>query len=100
MSYCRSVTFSIAAIAIAMAPGKAVWGAEPPSRKLDNELQNAIADGCSSGPRNVIITDKDGYRSGMSKTLKALVDKVKAEFRSINAVAAVFHCDDLIALAR
>src|SRR5688500_406053 len=100
MTYCLSVTFSIAAIAIAMAPGKAVWGAEPPSRKLDKELQNAIADGCSGGPRNVIITVKDGYRSGTSKSLKAHGDKVKAEFRSINAVAAEVHCDDLIALAR
>jgi serine protease AprX len=100
MAQCRFITFSIAAIAIAMAPGKAVWGAEPPSRKLDKALQNAIAEGCSGGPKNVIITVKDGYRSGMGKSLKAHGDKVKAEFKSINAVAAEVHCDDLIALAR
>ena len=91
--------------ALMVAPGKAVWGAERHSHKpdhsskLDHVLQNAIADGCSGGPQQVIITVKSGYRKGMSDTLKAHGDKVKGEFKSINAVAAKVHCYDLETLA-
>jgi serine protease AprX len=84
---------------LAIASGKAVWGEELPKRKLDKALQTYIADGCSGGPKRVIISVKSGYRKGMGDSLKAHGDKVKAELKSIDAVAAEVHCDDLEALA-
>ena len=93
------LSYALLATAIAVVPGKAVWGGELPNHKLDNVLQGAIADRCSGGPRKVIISVKSGYRKGMGDSLKAHGDKVTAEFKSINAVAAEVHCDDLEALA-
>ena len=95
----RYVCHALAAIAIAAAPGKAVWGGELPNHKLDTVLQSAIADGCSGGPKDVIISVRNGYRKGMGDSLRAHGDKVKAEFKSIDAIAAEVHCDDLTALA-
>src|SRR5688572_9206211 len=99
MTPSRFVSHALVAAAIAVAPGKSVWGGELPNQKLDKVLQNAIANGCSGGPRRVIISVKSGYRKGMGDSLKAHGDKVTAEFKSIDAVAAEVHCDDLEALA-
>jgi hypothetical protein len=95
----RYLRHAIVLTAIAVAPGKAVWGQERPSQKLDTHLQEAVADGCPGGTRQVIISVKSGYRSGMGDSLKAHGDTVKAEFKSIDAVAAEVHCDDLDVLA-
>src|SRR5687768_17885075 len=100
MTLSRFVCHALVATAIAVAPGKAVWGGELPKQKLDKVLQNAIANGCSGGPRKVIISVKSGYRKGMGDSLKAHGDKVTAEFKSIDAVAAEVHCDDLDELAK
>ena len=93
----KYLSHALVAIAIAVAPGKAVWGKERPipSGKLDKHLQAVVADGCSGGLKRVIISVKSGYRKGMSDSLKAHGDKVKGEFKSIDAVAAEVHCDDL-----
>ena len=95
----RCVSFAITVLAIVVVSGKAVWGEERPNRKLDRVLQEAIANGCKGGPQRVIISVESGYRKGMGDSLKAHGDKVKAEFKSIDAVAAEVHCDDLEALA-
>ncbi len=97
----RYLSHALVAIAIAVAPGKAVWGKERPipNGKLDKHLQAVVTDGCSGGSRRVIISVKSGYRKGMGDALKAHGDKVKGEFKSIDAVAAEVHCDDLGALA-
>ena len=98
----RYLTVGITVLAIVVVSEKAVWGEERPgrpNRKLDHALQDAVASGCKGGPRRVIISVKSGYRKGMGDSLKAHGDKVKAEFKSIDAVAAEVHCDDLEALA-
>src|SRR5688572_12435534 len=95
----RHVFRTILITIVFIASGKAVWGQELPKRKLDEALQTYIADGCTGGPKSVIISLKSGFRKGMGDSLKAHGDKVKAEFKSIDAVAAEVHCDDLEALA-
>jgi subtilisin family serine protease len=95
----RSLSRTILAVIVAIAPGKTVWGEEAPQGKLDKALQSYVAAGCPGGPQRVIISVKSGYRKGMGDSLKAHGDKVKAEFKSIDAVAAEVHCDDLDALA-
>ena len=99
MTISFSLRFALVATAVAIAPGKAVWGQEHPKKKLDTSLQQVVQDGCSGGPRNVIIRVKSGYRKGMRDSLSAHGDGVNAELKSIDAVAAEVHCDDLPALA-
>src|SRR5688572_24957402 len=96
----RFFSHAIVAIAIAVAPGKAVWGKERPTQKLDKQLQEAVAHGCSGGREQVIISVKSGFRRGMGDSLRAHGDKVNREFKSIDAVSAEVHCDDLEALAK
>ena len=96
----RILCRALVAVIIAIVPGKWVWGQERPARKLDREVEQLIAQGCSAGSRNVIITVQTGYRQGLGDSLKAHGDKVKSEFASIDALAAEVHCDDLADLAR
>src|SRR5687767_11464872 len=96
----RYLCHAIVAISTVVTPGKAVWGTELPNRKLDKQLQAAIAEGCSGGSERVIISVKSGYRTGMGDSLKAHGDNVEREFPSINAIAAQVHCDDLEPLAK
>ena len=95
----RVVCHALAAFAIAIAPGKTVWGQDYPDRKLDKKLQEAVANGCSGGALRVIIGVKSGYRKGMRDSLESHGDKVNSEFKSIDALAAEVHCGDLEDLA-
>src|SRR5688572_23334826 len=95
----RVVCHALAAFAIAIAPGKTVWGQDRPDRKLDKKLQEAVANGCSGGPLRVIIGVKSGYRKGMRDSLESHGDKVNSEFKSSDALAAEVHCGDLEDLA-
>lgn len=90
---------ALVAITIGIVPGKAVWGQEPPARKLDRQVERSIAQGCPGGSTNVIISVRSGYRKELGDSLKTHGGKVKGEFRSIDALAAEVDCDDLADLA-
>ena len=66
--------------------------------KLDESLRESVERGCV-GTQSVIITTKPGYRQSLRDSLAAHGDVIKGEFPSLEAIAAVVHCDDLATIA-
>jgi serine protease AprX len=65
--------------------------------KLDESLRESLARGCV-GTQPVIIRTKPGYRQAVRDSLSAHGDFIKGEFPSLNAIAAIVHCEDLTTL--
>jgi serine protease AprX len=95
----HTLRFAVVLTAIAVVPGKAVWGENTASRKLDRALQTAVGGNCSGDSISVIIRVEDGQRKRLRDSLSAHGRKVRAEFSSIDALAAEVGCEDLKPLA-
>jgi serine protease AprX len=81
----------------ALAVPGAVYAQAAADAKLDESLRESVERGCV-GSQPVIIRTKPGYRQAVRDSLTAHGDLIKGEFPSLNAIAAVVHCDDLSTL--
>jgi serine protease AprX len=81
----------------ALAVPGAAYAQTPTDTKLDESLREAVERGCV-GTQPVIIRTKRGYRQAVRDLLTAHGDVIKGEFPSLEAIAAVVHCEDLSTL--
>ncbi len=81
----------------ALAVPGAAYAQAAPDAKLDESLRESVERGCV-GTQPVIIRTKRGYRQAVRDSLTAHGDVIKGEFPSLDAIAAVVHCDDLSTL--
>ena len=88
------MALGISALAV---PG-AAYAQAAPDVKLDESLRESVERGCI-GTQPVIIRTKPGNRQAVRDSLTAHGDLIKGEFPSLEAIAAVVHCDDLSTLA-
>ena len=91
----RQLAMALGITAMAV-PGTA-YAQSTPDAKLDESLREAVERGCV-GTQPVIIRTKPGYRQALRDSLQAHGDVVKGEFPSLDAIAAVVHCADLLTL--
>jgi serine protease AprX len=92
----KQIVMALGLTALA-APG-AVYAQGTPDAKLDESLRESVERGCV-GTQPVIIRTKPGYRQAVRDALTAHGDLIKGEFPSLEAIAAVVHCEDLSMLA-
>ena len=68
------------------------------SQKIDENLAQAISNGCGTS-QPVIIRTVPGYRALLRQALEAHGDTIKADHQSIHAISVDLHCADLQVLA-
>jgi serine protease AprX len=81
----------------ALAVPGAAYAQAAPDAKLDESLRESVERGCV-GTQPVIIRTKRGYRQAVRDSLTAHGDVIKGEFSSLEAIAAIVHCEDLATL--
>ena len=91
----KQIVMALGVTALAV-PG-AAYAQAAPDAKLDESLRESVERGCV-GTQPVIIRTKRGYRQAVRDSLTAHGDVIKGEFPSLDAIAAVVHCDDLSTL--
>ena len=91
----KQIVMALGVTALAV-PG-AAYAQAAPDAKLDESLRESVERGCV-GTQPVIIRTKPGYRQAVRDSLAAHGDLIKGEFPSLDAIAAVVHCEDLSTL--
>jgi serine protease AprX len=81
----------------AMAVPGSAYAQSTPDAKLDESLRESVERGCV-GTQPVIIRTKPGHRQALRDSLETHGDVIKGEFPSLDAIAAVVHCEDLSTL--
>src|SRR5688572_26238898 len=77
----------------AMAVPGSAYAQSTPDAKLDESLRESVERGCV-GTQPVIIRTKPGHRQALRDSLESHGDVIKGEFPSLDAIAAVVHCED------
>jgi serine protease AprX len=69
----------------------------PHRNKIDKALTDALVSGAKTA--RVIVTMEPGFRDGVRDALKKHGDVIKAEYPSIESIAAIVHSEDITELA-